>query len=307
MRKRRFRSIALGTSILFLLMSIIRCTSAVNVMPTSTPFIETKAQWRTGLVMAIVLRAGESFYTYFSAPPDAIIYSDGRQIIWHDGNLHEKRLSTQDICQLLEEVDHSGFFAYTSEQYEQFYKSNHMKPGPESFSITIDAWKSNSLQLNSFRFLFSQYKDSVEWPVALRVPYERLTMFDPDSMHQYVPEHVAVHIEKDPDLGTDIETGTWKSTRLSLAELINRYKATATPTSESSEGEIILSGEESKDILEQFNDKPWGGVTIFVLNGERYLITIRALLPFEESGGVTQPIIPDPNIMYSPVSMNCPN
>lgn len=306
MRKTLFRNMVLGISTI-LVLTITGCSGVMNVPSTSTPLVETKADWHTGLVMAILLRGGESFFTYFSPLPDTVIYSDGRQIIWHEGFLYEKRLSIQDICGLFAEVDNSGFFDYTSEQYEQFYTSHLMKPGPEVFSMKIDVWKENSLQMNSFPFLFSQYKNEVEWPVALRVPYERLTTFDPDSMHRYVPERVAVHIEKDPDLGTDIGITTWKPTRLSLSELINRYNDTATPTSELSEGEIVLSGEESKDILEQFNNKPLGGPAIFIADGERYLIAIRALLPYEEGGGVTHPLILDSNINRSPVPMSCPN
>ena len=269
--------------------------------------VETKEYWHTGLVIAILERGGESFYTYFSPPPDAVIYSDGRQIIWHEGYLYERYLSSKEVCTLLTEIEDSGFFDYTSQQYKQFYESNQMKPAPENFSMTIDAWKSNSLQLNSFPYWFSQFKDKIEWPAALSVPYEQLTRYDPASMHLYIPDRIAVHIEKDPQLGTDIESAVWKSTTPSLSALIERYNEMATPASESSEGEIILSGEESKRILEQFDNNPWGGLRIFVVNSESYLVAIRALLPYEEGGGISAPLIPGPSIDYSPVPMNCPD
>lgn len=287
---------------------------STGTVPTAqTPFAspiallgETKDQWVTGPVIAIVSRRPlECFYCYFSIPPYAILYADGRHIIGYEGRLYEHYLSIQNVCELLTEIERSGFFEYTSAQYEEFYRSNHLKPGPAYYRINIDAWKLNSLNLLDFGFLFSQYKDTVEWPAALRVPYEELIAFDPNSMQPYMPEHIAIHIEKDPDLGFNL--GTWTLQSPSLAELLARYNETATPVSELSEGEMILSGDEARAVLKQFNDRPWGGENIFVINNERYLVAVRALLPYEESGGrdLSFPLIPDPNTKYSPIPVNC--
>lgn len=286
-----------------------RQDSSVQLSATSLPTkpsVRASYEWSAEPVVAIVPQVpGECFYCYFSFPPVGVLYSDGRQIVEHEMRLYERYLSHVEICNLLTEIDDSGFFEFTSEQYVQFYKSNHMKPSPARYWISVDAWKSNSLYLFSFGFLFSHYKDKVDWPDALRIPYERLTEFDPDSMQPYIPERVAVHIEKDPDLGFELET--WAITSPSLSTLLERYTNTATSKSESSEGEIILAGDEAKAVLQQFDNRFWRGANVFKYNNERYLVAIRVLLPYERSGGSIEslPLIPDPGTRYLPTSMKC--
>jgi hypothetical protein len=183
-----------------------------HAAPTQMPR-ETENLWITGPIMGIVSTAPtECFYCYFSVPPKAVLYADGRQIIEHDSALYQRRLSSQEVCGILTRIDRSGFFEYTSAEYEQFYKAHRMKPGPENYEMRFDAWKSNSLDLFSFGFLFSQYKDAVVWPDALRVPYELMTDFEKSSMEPYAPDRVAVHIEKDPGLFDG--SGIWKTSGL---------------------------------------------------------------------------------------------
>jgi hypothetical protein len=305
-KKTSLRNISL-VAVMVLVCFITSCSAASQGTQSAlTPLAETRDNWSPELVVAIFERGGENFYSYFSPPPDVVIYSDGRQVLWHEGYLYERYLSNKELCTLLTEIEDSGFFDYTSQQYKQFYESNQLKQAPENFSMTINAWKSNTLQLSSFPFLYSQHKGEIEWPAALSVPYERLTEYDPKSMHLYIPDRIAVHIVEDPQLGTEVETSVWKSTTPSLSELIERYDEMATPASESSEGEIILVGEESKSVLEQFDNNPWSGPSIFEINGTSYLVAIRALLPYEESGGVSNPLIPGPNAETMPISINCP-
>jgi hypothetical protein len=305
--KRKSVQVLVRGCLAFIILITIGCNPVSRQISVPSPSSYAKTLWYSGPVIAILQGGGESFYTYFSLPPDSILYADGRQIIWYEGYLYERHWSTREVCELLADIDKSGFFAYTAEDYEQFIKLHHMKPGPEIYSMEIHAWKSKTLQLKSFRFLFSQYKDKVDWPTALSIPYERLTAFDPDLMSAYVPEKIAVHIEKDPNLGTDLEIREWNIAEPSLSELIERYHNTATQPSASSEGEIILSGEEREKVFTQFGNNPWSGPQIFIANGERYLLAIRALLPYEQSGGVAKPIIPDPHINYSPLEIDCSN
>lgn len=305
--KRKYARVLFWGGLAFIILINIGCNPLSRQISTRSPSSYAKTLWYSGPVIAILQGGGESFYTYFSPPPDSILYTDGRQIIWHEGYLYERHWSIQEVCQLLADIDKSGFFAYTAEDYDQFIKLHHMKPGPETYSMEINAWKSKTLQLKSFRFLFSQYKEKVDWPSALSLPYEMLTVFDPDLMSAYVPDEIAVHIEKDPNLGTDLEVKEWDIAEPALSELIERYHNTATQPSTSSEGEIILSGEESEKVFAQFDNNPWSGPQIFIVNGERYLLAIRALLPYEQSGGVAKPTIPDPHINYLPLEMDCPN
>jgi hypothetical protein len=291
---------------MLLIASLLGCTKHGDTDEVSaTPVIETEAHWLTNIVVAKFWRAGEAPYTYFSYPPDVVVYADGRQIILHDGYLYEKQLANHAMCEILTEIDHSGFFEYTSEQYEQLFRANQMKPGPENYFMGINAWKSASLRLSSFGFLFSRYKEMVQWPDALRVPYERLTFFDPNSMYLYVPDRVSIHIEENPDLGTNIGVDVWRIGSPTLDELISRYHQIATPQSEDSEGEMIISGAEARAVLEQFNNRPWGEMAVFIVRDERYLVAARSLLPYENGGGVARPLIPDPNSEHLQVSMSC--
>lgn len=294
--------------ILGLLLTVVGCNQVLIAEPVPvTPTVENKGRWITGPVIAMISRKPlECFYCYFSIPPESILYSDGRQIVMHETYLYERHLSPEKICDLITETDRSGFFEYSSEEYEEFYQSNHLKPAPEYYRFDIDAWKSNSLSLFSFGFLFSQYKEKVEWPAELSIIYERLTEFDPDSMHPYLPERVAIHIEKDPDLG--FELGTWTIASPSPEDLVARYNNTATPESELSEGEMVLYGDEAKAVLKQFEDRPWGAEQVFVVNNIRYVFAVRVLLPYENSGSrdLSVPLIPDPKKEYQPISMSCP-
>jgi hypothetical protein len=213
-------------------------------------------EWLAGPVIAILPEVpGECFYCYFSFPPEGVLYSDGVQIVEHNMRLYQRTLSNEEVCRLIHDIDESGFFEYTSEEYEQFYRSNRMKPGPLSNWITVNAWKSNSLRLTSLDFLYSMYRDTVEWPEALAVPYERLTAYDPRSMKFYMPERVAVHVEKVPEYGLDYgyEVKTWPLSTPLLGELVERYAETATQESETSDGEIILTGEEADEIFRHLN------------------------------------------------------
>jgi hypothetical protein len=70
---------------------------------------------------------------------------------------------------------------------------------------------------------------------------------------------------------------------------------------------MILYGDEAAAILKQFDERPWGAEEIFEVNDELYLVAIRALLPYEASGGKDQllPLIPDPNTVYDHMTMRC--
>lgn len=267
---------------------------------------ETRERWLTGPVIASVERAsGECFYCYFSLPPEAVLYADGLHILAHEFQFYERTLPDDEVCSLLTDIDRSGYFEYSGEQYEQFYTSNAMKPNSENYRIDIDAWKSNSLELPGFGLLFDLHQEAVEWPAALRIPYQALAKVDPSSMQVYLPERVAVHIEEDPDLG--FELAEWRTSSPSLTDLIARYADVGTPESESSEGELILTGTEARAMLVQFNDRAWGAENVFVLDDQRYVVAIRALLPYENGGGRDgeRPSIPDPGAEHPPVARSC--
>jgi hypothetical protein len=136
--------------------------------------------------------------------------------------------------------------------------------------------------------------------------YMNVTYLIKMSMRPYVPDRVAVHIEKDPDLG--FEVGTWTISSLPLPELIDRYNQAAEPESDTSEGQMILYGDEAAAIFTQFSERAWGAERVFVANNERYLVVIRVLLPYEESGGRDQslPLIPHPGADYPLIPMSCP-
>jgi hypothetical protein len=77
---------------MFLLWSISGCNRA-TIQSTSTSFVETKASWHTGSVVAIVLRGGNIFMNILAIRPTPLF------ILMDDKSSGMKAIFMKDSCQ----------------------------------------------------------------------------------------------------------------------------------------------------------------------------------------------------------------
>jgi hypothetical protein len=74
-------------------------------------------------------------------------------------------------------------------------------------------------------------------------------------------------------------------------------------------GEIIISGDEARAIFDTFDQDPWSGLQLFKEGETEYGVAIRALLPYETTGGSVNDMahIPSPDTQVLSVTLSCSN
>lgn len=268
--------------------------------------------WKSGPVLALLSNGGcpDSCYReVFSNPPDTVVYSDGRQIIYQKERLYERELSRTDVCALLADIDRSGFFEYDAKSYREAYKQ--FKPGLHSYYfLGVYAWKSNSMMLPDFDAFIKGASQAMQIPVALSATYHRLLDVNAETLKPYQPTQLAVFIQQQTaqDMqwnGNPSELPQWSLSSPSLADLAARF---ASEAGNKSDGELILSGKQADAVFLALDQQAWSGLRIFHEGDVFYGIAIRALFPYESSGGNVSGMatIPSSTANSNSVEMSCP-
>ncbi len=288
--------------------------------PSPTPLALQAHEWLAGPVL---LRydiecsdfcGGETFSHY----PQLILYSDGRLItVDYQGRtlLEETRLTREQMCTLLNSFDATGLFDYDP---SAFYQANDAFPRltwPAQASIT--AWDEASIPLG----LIADYRPGGELggQVALDAPLllgyhliERLAEVRGEA--PYVPLELAVSVfivapDDDPAACCFAgEGGEWPVTAVRLADLV----AQGTPRqNDPRQVFTTVSGPAVEQFLAAFGDDPFSETAplAFEEDGRRYVVAIRALLPYESLASLGYPthssIIPGPDVMATPTPLSC--
>lgn len=234
----------------------------------------------------------------FSKPPDVILYADGQLII--DG-LKQRQMSRAEICTLMNMIEQFGFWDYDPTEYEEQNKLYPRLASP--IWIEVNGWKRT--QVNAFGltdFLGSGYlAGNVEVSSALTNTYTLLQQLKTGDFLAYSPEYLAVYILEVPEddygyiLDGSSDYGNWPLEEIMLKELAQ------------GSGEKIVNGVLADSIYDLFGRSSKPDLRLYTEDDQRFVIAIRALLPYELSGGSVyeKPEIPSPDLSFGSTTLTC--
>ncbi len=235
-----------------------------------------------------------------------ILYSDGRlitnELLPQENDemefiLQERQLTTQQICSLLNTVEQTGFFDYDIAEYEDGV-------GLASYTwIEVNGQRSRQLYLHAL--------GRPEADPALLDTYRLLANLVGIDRMSYQPERVAVWIqplEGEQDFRDVMDDrGEWSLERLSLQELAGQAVPSEDPFNHRG-GITVIEGENASALYDLFEGAPYPHTErIYSQNGQKYFVAVRALLPYETSGGQVgqSPVIPSPDLPIEPSQLTC--
>ena len=236
-----------------------------------------------------------------------ILYANGQQMIYTKGRLYERRLSSEEVCILLKNVERVGYFDYDSNIYRQHFAQQPRRGLVGVYYLSVRAWKSNEMVLPG---VYSRALDPDKIQPELRQPaevYQQFMKYDLSTFELYEPKQLAIYVAKQSQpVEPNFPTVDWKPSLPTLSSLEQRLKIAQ---SQNHVDEIIVSGDEAQAIATMFDNDPWSGLKFFKDGNEEYGVAIRALLPYETTGGNVNKMaqIPSPEAHYSSVELSCPN
>jgi hypothetical protein len=212
--------------------------------------------------------------------PEFVLYADGgvittRLISSAAGStfrVSEARLSTEEVCALLTQIEADGFFEFNSSDYR-----------PEEITdaatthITVNAWRNR--QVSAYALDYAMWDMGTEYeidlPPALVATYQHLSNYSPPNLQPYQPERVALFIEW---YESDSPTAAplWPLAELSIHSLLERAVATE---GWNQEKVVMLEGMEAAQVYAHFNGEFHKQ---YSEEGRTYWMTARPLLPLEE-------------------------
>lgn len=298
----------------------------VTPTPTATPFATpvplSAHDWDAGPV----LFRYDSGFCYdicgdFSPYPRLILYSDGRLVRSYytpgDFQMHveQSQLAEEEMCALLDTFEATGLLAYDP---AAFYEADEAFPRLRYGAfLDVTAWERASIDLG----VVNDYRPGglLEAEVGLDAPallayhlIERL--IEGDGEAPFAPLELAVAVrtlaaEDDPFVCCFAgEGGLWPVTDVRLADLAargvpNEYDARQVYTT--------VSGPAVEQLMAAFGDNPFSEYTriSFEEDGRRYVVSIRALLPYESLAGLGGPsdtsAIPGPDVTATHTMLSC--
>ena len=295
-------------------------TPAPTGPPSPTPLSLQAHEWLAGPVL---LRydigcsdfcGGETFSHY----PRLILYSDGRLITTHyQGRtvIEETRLTREQMCSVLNSFDATGLFDYAPSAFDEANAAFPRLTLPAQASITV--WDEASIPVGSI----ADFRPGGELggQVALEMPLlmgyhlvEELSKWRGEA--PYAPLELAVSVftvapDDDPfSCCFADEGGEWPVTAVRLADLI----AQGTPRENDSRRVFTtVSGPAVEQLLAAFGDDPFSETrpVAFEEDGRRYVVAIRALLPYESLASLGYPshssIVPGPDVAATQTALSC--
>ena len=288
--------------------------------PSPTPLALQAHEWLAGPVLlrydidCTDFCGGETFSHY----PRLILYSDGRLItVDYQGRtlLKEARLTREQMCAVLNSFDATGLFDY---DLSAFYEADDAFPRLSSGAhASITVWNEAAIPLG--RMADFRPGSYLGGQVVLNPPLllgyhliERLAEVRGEA--PYVPSELAVRVftvapDDDPAACCfAMEAGEWPVTAVRLADLV----AQGTPR-ENDPRQVFttVSGPAVEQLLAAFGDDPLSETSplAFQEDGQRYVVAIRALLPYESLASLGYPthssIIPGPDVAATQTPLSC--
>lgn len=304
-------------------------TPTATQLPSPTPLPLSEHEWDAGPVL---LRYDNSVCVdwcggeWFSHLPSFILYSDGRLIRRSSRGLEQSWLREDRICSILNTFEAYGLFNYDP---DEFYKADQEFPRLASVErLELNAWDSAVIHLGRLSDYLpgGSLIGELALPLPMLMTYHFAEEFKQiEGTEPYIPDQIAILIDQlAPDEDGFLkwfadEGGQWPLTDVRLADLYARAapyslqakstQVTRTPYDQPRVVSTTAAGAEAAALLALFDNDPWPGALTFEEDGRRYVVAIRALLPYESAEGVGGPMdisaIPGPDVSSSTVRLHC--
>ncbi len=294
--------------------------TAVPPTVTPEPYTPGPVRWPAPPVLALITSAG-GWGSSRSQLPTLVLYADGRLIRLSTDyqQLLEARLTQQQICDLLYQVEGIGFFDFVQGPIPLVYDV-------PTVQITVNAWHSRTVYTTGLIASarpewITPSPDETDMPLI----YTYFTLFDylPPDLQPYKPDRLVLSIEEvEPDQYN--QPVPWPLAALQLSNLAGRVV--------SPRDALVLDGDEVIALLGLFPSGSGHGV--YQEGTKYYSLHSRPLLPLESprslvemmySGGWTEtgqptvtpfpPVtltsfsdvraIPDPSLNLPTVEFSC--
>jgi len=214
----------------------------------------------------------ESFLLGGCCASELVIYPDG-QIILMEGeygayNFVEAELTKDEMCNLLSQIEASGFLQITGtgqlmerDSIYRFDEAAQYSEGAGGYFIQVNGDPPKAV------FIYSRYAEYLVPEV--RSVYDLLSRYRPQGVKPYVPEGLLLWASAGGTTGAEVSPMEWPTHLPSLAELLEGR----------SEGDVVIEGELASAIWELFNGTL--SEREFIDGGKQYTVIARPLLPHE--------------------------
>lgn len=281
---------------------------------TSTPLPTLSFHgWKPDIILANYSYSGGDGPFVFPELPILRLFFDGQLFItseievkdnWYE-QVKTKRLSREEICELLNTIDQTGFFDYDEDSYRinRFgeYIDWFQGDGGAHHSINVNAWRVKDVNLYALWWFINELEsgehliyEGRNYPTilpSLYNTYRLLTNYEPEGMEIYKPEYLEILIHE-PGWSSDVQN--WTLSSPSLLDLFERAeKAEDIRWIEAKR--VIIDGDEAKAVYNSV-DKLVDHYGTFYTDGNLILqVYISPLLPYH---GMDNQAVPNRPMMY---------
>ncbi len=237
---------------------------------TPEPYTPASARWPAPPVLALITSSGGMLGRQWPQFPTLVLYADGRLLrASKDGEqMLEAWLTQQQICDLLYQVEETGFFDFVQGPFPYVTDVSMVQ-------ITVNAWRSRTVYTTGLIEVvrpeqITPSPDESDMPLVRT--YFTLLDYLPVDLQPYQPDRLVLSIEEvEKDRYQYTEPIPWPLTALQLSELADRA---VHPWND-----LVLEGDEMAALLNLFPTGTGGGI---YQEGTRYYsLHSRPLLPLE--------------------------
>ncbi|MEN6298401.1 MAG: hypothetical protein ABFD51_00605 [Anaerolineaceae bacterium] len=236
--------------------------------PTATPYVESYTLKNVWIEFGNS-QGGLAVYDFAFpvATPTWILYTDGTFISFRDDIFQTKKLTHNEICNLLGKIDQIGFYQIKTNGI--FYEDDPIYGNAPSEKMWTD---------DSFEYLFvngttpkslSVYRPIRDYAIQpVKWVMNSLRYYSPEDLQPYQPDRLALYIEKGrsyPGL-EKLEAKPWPFEAISLSQ-------------KNENGALYLEGEMASRVFEVI-ERPYKWF-IFTQKDQEYTVIARPLLPHE--------------------------
>lgn len=262
-----------ATALLSASPTITRATlPTVTAVPTST-----NKHWQAPPVIIELTRFPGLSMSILETVPRLVLYADGRMIVTRLSyekeivEMYEARLSLNQICTFLNQIESDGFFDFNPNEYKPPRITDH-----NTTHIAVFAWRTQ--KVSAYAIDDAIYSDTSKTgafvPPALARTYKRLWDYQPPASVSYQPERITLEISG--PVNKTVDAPYWPLSSPTLAELATR----ATGDQKSGGRKfVVLENQMAAQVFGVFG-KQWRG-RIFNEDSKWYGLNVSPLLPLQ--------------------------
>jgi hypothetical protein len=235
-----------------------------------------------------------------SRVPELLLYATGRLLIKDDGKILTTQLPQDEVCRLLNRIDHTGFYDIDMEPYET--EVENLPLGiPSVTRISVKAWRQRTIVAESLR---SHIDDpNIHVPSALRDTHRILRDYRSQRLYPYRSKTLALAIHRYTP-GNPCTTETrWPLPTYPLGAAYDRARQREVKHRQLGYG-LTLDGNEAAQVYRVITE---ASERCFIEGDNTYRLAARPLLPYEslESAMSYEAEIPSPEISFDTFILEC--